>query len=284
MNDPSSTLYVEAEGRGPPLVLLHGWGLNVRVWDGIVSGLASEHRVIRIDLPGHGRSPWSPDVVGLKGLAQRVYEVIRSALSAAGTSFEHPPRFSLLGWSLGGQIALELAASTSSVDKLILVGTTPRFVSGADWPHGMAPVVLQRFADQLASDYRQTVHDFLELQVRGSTDASAVLRKLQGALLAHGEASSEALEAGLDVLATSDLRARLPEVHQSTLVVAGQYDRVTPPSASRALAAGLPAAEYLELRRAAHAPFLSHPDEFINAVREFLQRPISAQMHLHAAF
>jgi pimeloyl-[acyl-carrier protein] methyl ester esterase len=229
-------------------------------------------------------------------LARRVHAVIEGAISAAGSSGSHadPPatslpfgyaaRFSLLGWSLGGQIALELAASTRFIDKLILVGTTPRFVSGADWPHGMAPVVLQKFADQLASDYRQTVHDFLELQVRGSADASAVLRELQGALLAHGEASPQALEAGLNVLATSDLRVRLPEVHQSTLVVAGQYDRVTPPSASRALAAALPTAEYLELRRAAHAPFLSHPDEFTAAVRAFLQRPVSAQAHAHAAF
>jgi len=52
-------LYVEVNGSGADLVLLHGWGLNLRVWDGLVEELHDRFRLIAVDLPGHGRSTWS---------------------------------------------------------------------------------------------------------------------------------------------------------------------------------------------------------------------------------
>src|SRR6202008_1603537 len=84
--------------------------------------------------------------------------------------------YSLLGWSLGGQIALDLtAAMPAQVDRLVLVATTPRFTEADDWPNGMKATVINKMAMQLRQNYRQTVRDFLELQVRGSTDGTNVL-------------------------------------------------------------------------------------------------------------
>ena len=130
---------------------------------------------------------------------------------------------------------------------------------------------LARFDAALERNWRGTVRDFLELQVRGSADADRVLRELDAALLAQGEALPEALAAGLDTLRRTDLRDRLGAVRQPTLVVAGQYDRITHPSASRALAEQLPDARYVELRRAGHAPFLSHTSQLADLLREFLR-------------
>lgn len=262
-------LHTQVQGEGPRLVLLHGWSLNLRVWDQIVPALAQHFQVIRIDLPGHGLSAWRSEARTLRGQAHLVRDALLSlerqdpARAARG--------YSLLGWSLGGQIALELAVSDELVlEALILVSTTPRFVAGADWPYGMAPAVLQRFAEQLTVDFRQTIRDFLELQVRGSTGGPAVLKMLQSALLAQGGPTRDALEAGLHVLADTDLRPRLSGLRERALVVAGQYDRVAPPEASRALAASLARAEYFELRRAGHAPFLSHGEGFARRVTMFL--------------
>ncbi len=56
-----SRLYTEVSGSGPTLVLLHGWGLNVRVWDGLAAALRDRFRIIAVDLPGHGRSAWLPE-------------------------------------------------------------------------------------------------------------------------------------------------------------------------------------------------------------------------------
>jgi pimeloyl-[acyl-carrier protein] methyl ester esterase len=255
-------LYVEISGSGPDLVLLHGWGLNVRVWDSLVEELRSRFRMIAVDLPGHGRSAWS---AGQGTPAEQAW-LIHSTLASVSN------RYSLLGWSLGGQIALDLAAAMpGQIDRLVLVAATPRFAQSVDWPYGMQPAVLTKLATQLRQDYRQTVSDFLELQVRGSIEGSGVLDQLRHALFVHGQAQPEALEAGLNTLATSDLRPTLPHVRVPTLVIAGQNDRITAPAASRALAQALPDARYVEMRRAAHAPFLSHRKEFAALVDKFLR-------------
>jgi pimeloyl-[acyl-carrier protein] methyl ester esterase len=257
-----SGLNVETRGEGPDLVLLHGWGLNLRVWDGLASVLEKSFRLIAVDLPGHGRSEWNPKARTPAEQAWQIHATLQSVSD----------RYSLLGWSLGGQIALDLAAAVpGSVERLVLVATTPRFAASPDWPHGMPPSVLEKMANQLRTNYKRTVHDFLELQVRGSVASEKVLADLQASLFAHGEAHPKALVAGLTTLENSDLRPMLNLVRAPTLVIAGQYDRVTLPAASRALAEALPDARYVEIRRAAHAPFLSHTAEFATLVTSFLR-------------
>jgi len=255
-------LYTEVRGDGPALVLLHGWGLNVRVWDGLTAALCDRFRIIVVDLPGHGRSVWLPERSSLEGQAAQVSETV-AAIAA---------EYSLLGWSLGGQVALQLAAAQRAVDRQVLIAATPRLTVGPDWPHGAPPERLSAQAEGLETDYRRTVSDFLELQVRGSAGSAEALEQLRAALFAHGYPGVAALARDLQLLRETDLRPRLGDIIQPTLVIAGQYDRVTLPAASHALAHGLPNARYVEIRRAAHAPFLSHLPELSALIRDFLLR------------
>ena len=114
--------------------------------------------------------------------------------------------------------------------------------------------------------------DFLKLIVRGSAPGTAVrvLAKLRAALRTHGAACPEALSAGLARLRDGDLRPALRRVHAPALVVAGERDHIIRPTAVRALAHGLPAARYAEITGAAHAPFLSHPVQFLRQLDGFL--------------
>lgn len=259
-----SRLYTEVRGSGPALVLLHGWGLNVRVWDGLAAQLCDLFRIIAVDLPGHGRSGWLAQRSSLAQQAAQVRDTV------AGIAAD----YALLGWSLGGQIALQLAADqpAAGVRRLALIAVTPRLVAAEDWPHGAAPARLAQQAADLESDYRRTVSEFLELQVRGSASGAAALDELRAALFAHGFPAPAALARDLDLLRETDLRPRLAAIAVPTLVIAGQYDRVTLPAASQALADALPEARYVEIRRAAHAPFLSHLGELSTLVRDFLLR------------
>jgi pimeloyl-[acyl-carrier protein] methyl ester esterase len=251
-------LYSTRAGQGPNLVLLHGWGLHSGVWQTLLPLLTRRYRVTCIDLPGHGLSPWGAGFTDLTTLAQQIDDVL-------------PDECSILGWSLGGQAALELALrSPERVRRLLLVATTPRFVAGPDWPHGMAIETLNGFAQQLTVDYKRTVQEFLSLQVRGDENQLATLRQLRNLLTTHGEPERVALTAGLAVLRTADLRAQLPQIGVPTLVIAGEHDRLTPPEAARELASLLPQAELLRVPRAAHAPFLSHRDAVLTAIYEFL--------------
>ncbi len=266
-----SVLYSETGGAGEdgadaaPLVMLHGWGLNLRVFDGLRAALGAGQRVTAIDLPGHGRSAWMAQASPQQQLACLAAVLPRGA--------------ALVGWSLGGQLALQLASQPAlAVRRLVLIATSARFVRADDWPHGIAAATLRAFAARLERDAGQTVADFLELQARGSADAAAVLASLQLSLQQHGAAAPEALRAGLALLEHNDLRALARRIDIPALVIAGQYDRVTPPQAARSLVQLMPRARLLQIGRAGHAPFVSHPTQVGAALLEFIhddsrQRP-----------
>jgi pimeloyl-[acyl-carrier protein] methyl ester esterase len=253
-------LHVSAIGQGPRLVLLHGWGLNSRVWDDVVPRLASEFTLECVDLPGHGSSPMQPQVEDLDTLAECVAPHL-------GTQCH------LLGWSLGALIALRLALEhPARIEKLVLVSGTAKFVAGPAWPSAMQPAVLDGFATRLREDYAATVREFLALQVRGDERAHEALRILRRRVLAAGEPDRVALRVGLGILRNADLRAELTRLRTPTLVIAGERDALVPAAACAALAMALPQARAHIIGRAAHAPFLSHLDEFCAEVRHFLAR------------
>lgn len=257
--DMSAPFFVDSTGRGFPLVMIHGWGMHGGIWDDCVEELAGRWRVVRPDLPGHGRSASLANGADLDGLA----EVVAS----------HCPReMALLGWSLGGLIAIRMANRIPRrIRRLVLVAATPRFVKGPGWSCGVEPDVLASFGSGLARDYRRTVRDFLTLQVRGDERAVELLRDLKNRVFAHGDPDPAALRQGLDLLAKADMRDELECISQPTLVISGDRDRITPPEAGRRMAEALPGGRFLAVPGASHAPFLSHRSEFLGAVAEVME-------------
>lgn len=250
---------METEGQGPGLLLLHGWGLHGGVWDTLMPKLTPHLRVTRLDLPGHGRSRDVP-------MPHSLTELTLQTLAAV------PPGSVVLGWSLGGLVALEAALRMPQrMRGLMLVNSTPRFITAEDWPHAMPPEQLQEFAVGLAQDYKDTLQRFLSLQVRGDESARASLRQLRDSLFAHGEPDTASLATGLDILKDSDLRSRLKDVSVATRVLAGGYDRLTPAAAGEYMADHIPGAELEVFPKSAHAPFLSHADAFVAAVLKFVR-------------
>jgi malonyl-CoA O-methyltransferase len=254
----SPIVHVETRGHGPDIVLLHGWALHGGMWGPWTDALAQRARLHFVDLPGHGRSRWPADTSTLQDLARAV-----SAQVPAGAA--------VIGWSLGGMVALELARTRpADIAALVLLATTPCFLARDDWTAGMSPGVLEGFAAGLAGDYRRTIANFLALQTWGDEHATQALRAMRASLDAHGEPDPRALAAGLDILRRADLRDSLGAVAVPTLVIAGEHDRITPVAAGRELAARLPTARFLEVPKAGHAPFLSHPQAVSDAVTDFL--------------
>lgn len=250
-------LHVELRGEGPGLVMLHGWGLDSAAWSPLLPRLEQSFRLALVDLPGHGRSRGATAAPNLAGWADAVAEAA-------------PPGSAWLGWSLGGQVAMAAALAGHDIPRLVLVATTPRFVAGPDWPCGVPADVLAGFAAALARDHAKTVRDFLSLQLRGDARAATLLRTLRALLAASPAPDPAALAAGLDILADTDLRARLAKLAAPVLVLAGARDRLTPAAAGRRLAASLPHGRFHGFEDAAHAPFLTHGEAFAAAVESFL--------------
>jgi pimeloyl-[acyl-carrier protein] methyl ester esterase len=264
MNAPGQVLYTDlapstsCSGGGLQLVMLHGWGMNLRVFDLLRADLAADVATLAIDLPGHGRSPWWPDAARFEVQQQAVLDVL-------------PERCVLLGWSFGAKLALAIAATyPQRVKALVLLAASPKFAQSDDWPHGMDRLALRAFDTVLKQDWQRTLLDFISLQLRGSRSAEASQQVIEAALAAQGAPQRDALLAGMALLETIDQRALVPRVAQPTLVVAGRNDRVTPPGAAQWLAQALHDARLFEVPRAGHAPMVSHHVEVAEQVRGFL--------------
>jgi len=270
-----TAMYVDSYGSGAPLLLIHGWGMHGGMWGGVAERLAEHFRVLVVDLPGHGYSAVSSEwrVVSGKQIPHLPLTTYHSPLDnivdQLSAQFDEP--LSVCGWSLGGQIALRWALRhPQQISRLTLVASTPCFVRRPGWEYGMAQKTLAEFAAALRQDYALTLRRFLALQVRGSERERELLAALRGALMSRGEPDLGALQAGLEILRDCDLRGELPGIRQPALVVCGERDTLTPPQAAHYLAAQLPDARLAMIEGAAHAPFLSHPDEFMKHLMSFL--------------
>ena len=146
-------------GTGPPLLLLHGWCFSSQVFAEALAAFSADYRVLAPDLPGHGAADPAADY-GFAALAADLREWL-AALSL--------DRIRLLGWSLGGQVALELAAALppEQVERLLLVAVTPRFCAATDWPHGLPEGQVRALERQLRRDYPAALKDFRERMLVG---------------------------------------------------------------------------------------------------------------------
>lgn len=240
----------------PFLALLHGWGMSAGVFDALGAALAADFEVRAFDLPGHG------------GRAVPADNTL--AAWAADFACQLPDGAAVLGWSLGGQVAMRAALDhPQKIARLALLASTPRFVAAPDWSHAMAPRDLDAFAGALKADPRATLLRFLSLQTRGVEGQKALLHALRQSLDAAPLPVAAALDTGLALLRDTDLRGELAHLRQPVLVLHGALDTLSPAAAGAWLAQHLPEAHHVELARAGHAPHLSHPDAVTRALRDF---------------
>jgi pimeloyl-[acyl-carrier protein] methyl ester esterase len=245
---------------GHDMVLLHGWGMNAAIWDGLCGHLADPPTAFPIELPGHGDRPFSPRQSDLWSWADACLETA-------------PERAVWLGWSLGGLVALAAAVrAPKRVEGLILVSATPRFVRAADWTPAMAPETLEQFHAGLLADPSETLARFLALQVRGSSNAGETLRTLRRRIAERPRPDPEALSLGLDLLRDEDLRGRLPDIRCPALWLFGTHDALVPAAVAERVEILMPGALTSIIPGAAHAPHLSHPERTRDLIDAFLTR------------
>ncbi|MET0809033.1 MAG: pimeloyl-ACP methyl ester esterase BioH, partial [Pseudoxanthomonas sp.] len=226
-------MHIETVGAGPPLVLLHGWGLHGGVFAPLVDRLSDRFQLHLVDLPGHGYSCKDPTPLALQA-------------TVAGI-LARTPSAAWLAWSMGGLFALHAASVSSQVRALALIAVTPRFVRAEDWTQAVEVSVFEQFSRDLQQDYRGTLERFLALDTIGSEHARTELRTLKEKLYARGEPSPKALQQGLALLEQSDLRTSLPGLLVPSLWISGHRDRLVSPSAMQAAAAMTPGSRYVDI-------------------------------------
>ena len=251
------SLHVEVVGKGPPLVLLHGWAMHGGVFAPLVARLRDRFTLHVVDLPGHGLS--------------RDCDVPLTLDACVDAIAAHVPSAPWCGWSLGGLFALHAAIERpNDATAAALICASARFVRSDDWRYGVSPEIFRDFATGLRSDYRGTLDRFVALEAFGSDHAKDEVRALREDLFSRGEPSAHVLADGLDLLKTADLRAAMPRLASPSLWLAGRRDRLVDARAMRdsaALATGPTQVHVVE--HAGHAPFLTHADGVAAHLIEF---------------
>ena len=200
-------LYSNTTGTGQDLVLLHGWGFNADLFNPLVNQYKNTYRITTIDLPGHGRSD---EVSG--GIDNWCNEIIKIM----------PKNPILLGWSLGGLLAINIATKIQT-KKLILVASTPKFVKTNNWKLGIDEQNFKEFSDNLNLNLSKGLKRFVSLQSSNREKIKELNKSIENL-----PATNMALNQGLKILLETDLTNEYLNLDIEKQVILGDKDTLVP--------------------------------------------------------
>jgi 3-oxoadipate enol-lactonase len=246
-------LAYESIGGGQPLVLVHAFPLDGRMWMSTARTLADHCRVIVPDMRGFGAS----DLGGGDPSIADMADDVAALLDSLGIE-----RATVGGLSMGGYVALAFAARHGArLERLILADT--RAAADSD-------VARAGRADALALVAKDGVAALVERQLAAllSPAASEAVREQVRGL---GRQSLEGVSAGLRALRDRpDRRAELSAIRCPTLVIVGSEDKISPPAEMAEIASAIPGARLVEIAGAGHLSNLERPNEFSSAIAHFI--------------
>lgn len=242
------------EGRGPAVILLHGWTFDLEMWDPQVAALRDEFRLVRIDRRGHGLSGGVPDSEQDAADIATLYRHLKLKSAA------------LLGMSQGARAALRFASQTpGQVTALILDGPPNLGHQAVD-----EEVPMHHFRELvrnggLAAFRREWSNHAL---VQLCTEAAPLQRQVRAMIARYP--GRELLDPGAAGTAAAPLALHL--IRAPTLVLSGAYDLPSRLQSARDLCARLPGAEHVILPDAGHLINLDQPALYSKLCGAFLAR------------
>jgi pimeloyl-ACP methyl ester carboxylesterase len=260
-------LHFTASGRGPDVLLIHGWASSSAMWNPLMEGLRQDFHCIAVDLIGFGDSP-PPQPEQEADLTLHLQSLI------AFCERRHLRPRAVIGHSMGGMLTLKFAqARPDLMDKLVLIAPVVRgrFGELVDL-HKLVTSDVGDYALQRSEALWKLVQsDMVDviaplLSRPGMADDNSVLRILQDVKRSHWRAAVH----GIRSIARENLGPHLPEIKHPALVIVGSRDLTVPPEEGKYAAEHLPNAELLELAGLSHQVLDESPRRVVDAVRGFL--------------
>ena len=252
-------LAIEVEGEGSPVVCVHGLGGDSNTWTPVLRGMRG-FRIVRIDLPGSGRSSSVTDELSIELMVEAVIAVCRK-LEISGAHF--------VGHSMGTIVCQHVAVRMPAMVKtLALFGPLV-------CPPEAARAAIRMRARRASSGGVVAMQEIADAIVQSATSAStketlpvsaALVRESLMRQDANGYARS------CEALASAQ-SAALEDISAPVLLVTGDEDAVAPPAAVREMERRLPKARSVILNRCGHWTTFERPLECVNQLEEFLRRP-----------
>ncbi len=248
------TFYYEEAGRGEPLLLLHGLGSSTADWVLQMEAFAAKYRVIAVDMRGHGRSTKPPGPYTIPMFAADTVNFLRAL---------QIPAAHILGISLGGMIAFQLAVSSPEMVKsMVIVNSIPA-------------MVVSGFADRWQLWQRSAIVELMGVRRMGEYLAPRLFPKPEQAELRQemiqrwAQNDKQAYMAAMRSFVGWDVTDQLAAIDCPVLVISADED-YWPVADKEAYTAQIPQAQLLVIADSRHATPVDQPEIFNTAVLKFL--------------
>ena len=253
--------HYDREGEGKPLLFLHGWGVDKRIWRQQSKYFSQYYSVLTIDLPGHGKTTWGKiSLAQMSGDLNRIIETL--ALN----------QFSLVGSSLGGLLAIKFCGLfPDKIKCLTLVGVLPKFSQSEDYPYGLDIERMRKLGGQLNLDYPQIINVFFRSLFTREERSSRRFKWLQKFRRFADVPQQQALAEYLNILEKEDLRDVFKRIKVPLQFINGTEDYICGSGSVLFLKSVFPQARFDDFPHCGHFPFLSKPYEFNAVLEEFLK-------------
>lgn len=255
---------------GRPVILLHGIGGGRAIWAGSVAALAAAgFDAIAVDLPGYGDS---------QGVVAGGMPVMAAAVLATLDQLDLP-QAALVGHSMGGMVAQEIAAiAPQRVSALVLACTSPAFGRPeGDWQARFVAARLKPLDEGLGMAGLAAALVPPMLGPAADAAGAALATRVMAAV------SEATYRRVLAAIVAFDRRAALPAIAVPTLCLAGEADRTAPPQVLRGMAERIPGARFATLAAAGHIANVETPAAFDAAVIAFLlETRMDPQAHIRS--
>lgn len=252
--------YYEEVGQGKPIVLIHGWGANRKVWERQIVDFSDKYRVITIDCRGCGNSDRPAHGYEISQLADDIHQVIQHLNLKDAT---------LVGWSAGGTVVVDYVSRYhgDAVTKAVSVGgAVPRYTSTDDFPLGGPLEAVQGTLAAMKAN-RPAI-------VRGIADGcfhADVGQATKDWFFNVFLEQSFFTEKTMEDLAVVDLRAQLKDIRVPVAFFHGTHDGVVPYELSDYAAKEVPNATLVSFENSSHAPFVEEIEKFNNELLSFIE-------------
>jgi pimeloyl-[acyl-carrier protein] methyl ester esterase len=251
------------EGAGRPIMLLHGFMAHGGFFRS-QAPLAANHRLIAIDLRGHGGSPANGHSTNVERIAADVAELaaalqLRDAIG--------------VGWSLGATVLWHVLAGTAGCRfaGAVIVDMTARVCNGPDWTLGLSSETCTARSTAIRDDFESFAGG--AGQAMFAQPVRADVREIADwASAEFARNDPEAMAAVWASLVDQDMRAVIAGIRQPTLVVHGAQSQLYGEDTATHLVATLPDARALRFEGSGHAPHLEEPERFNRALADFAGR------------
>ncbi|PKM94646.1 MAG: biotin biosynthesis protein [Firmicutes bacterium HGW-Firmicutes-1] len=242
----------------PYLVMLPGWGMGSYIWKPVQEMLSADFELLFVE--------WN-DITSVDGYKEKVVQLMNQYKMDS---------FSLLGWSLGALVALELASQyTSQIKYVFLISGTSRFTIYKEEQYliGWNKKIIERMKFKLEKDQQETRLNFNKAMFSNTENSNGQAQSFfEMVELNNSDYSTNSLLIGLDYLIQADVRKRINHIIAPMLLLHGEEDQICPLAAIEYIRSKKTyQTRLISLAHTGHIPFFTNPKQCYDSIKEFVK-------------